>query len=72
MMVLDGILTWGQTRSRKTQDDLQVPRLLYLECTPLSWRGIVSREDVIKQSASKIEGNGNKNGDLFFVILIAK
>ena len=49
----------------------QVPRLLYLECTLLSWRGIVSREDMIKQSASKIEGKGNKNGDLFFVILIA-
>ena len=26
----------------------------------------MSRKDVIKQSASKIEGKGNKNGDLLF------
>lgn len=65
MIVLDGILTWGQMRT-KTQDDLQVPRRLYLECSLLSCRGIVSRKDMIKQSASKIEGKGNKNGDLFF------
>lgn len=43
MIVLGGILTWGQMRT-KTQDDLQVPRRLYLGMfTPVLQRNSVKK-----------------------------